>query len=226
MYCFWDDGNVKSGRRSWARTTLAFLVALTARLGAKEYAVKMSEPAWEVGLIGGVERRAIELAEYDTTWPRVFEKHAAIIHNALGSAALSVEHIGSTSVPDLAAKPIVDILVALTDSGDESAYLPQLTSAGYILRVREPDWNQHRMFRTPKKDVHVHVYSQGCPEIERSLKFRDRLRSNSADRMLYERVKRKLAALDWTDMNAYANAKTETIEQILAASYTAGDVAQ
>jgi len=178
----------------------------------------MSDQGWSEGLIGGLEQRAIKLVEYDPSWPKQFEKHAAILRDALGSTALRIEHIGSTSVPGLAAKPIIDILVVVADSADESVYVERLLLAGYLLRVREPDWNEHRMFRTPEKDVHVHVYSLGCPEIERYLLFRERLRRNARDRMRYESVKRDLAARDWPDMNAYAEAKTEIVEEIIAAA--------
>ena len=130
----------------------------------------------ETGLIGGPQKRRIEIHDYNPNWPQKFATHAWIIAGALGDSALRIEHIGSTSVPGLAAKPIIDILVVVQDSRDESTYLPQLEAAGYVLRVREPDWNEHRMFRTPDRDVHVHVYSAGCPEIERYLTFRDRLR--------------------------------------------------
>ena len=116
------------------------------------------------GLIGGVEKREIRIVDYDPDWPRKFETHARIVAGALGAAALRIEHVGSTSVPGLAAKPIIDILVVVSDSSDESAYLPQLEAAGYVLRVREPEWNEHRMFRTPERDVHIHIYSAGCPE--------------------------------------------------------------
>jgi len=85
-------------------------------------------------------------------------------------------------------------------------------------RVREPDWNEHRMLRTPQRDVHVHVYSEGCAEIGRNVRFRDRLRAHAQDRKRYEHMKRSLAQLDWPDMNAYAAAKTEVIESILAAA--------
>ena len=156
----------------------------------------------------------------------MFAKHAKIIGDALGSAAWRIEHIGSTSVPGLAAKPIIDILVVVKDSADESLYLRQMEAAGYVLRVREPDWYEHRMFRTPDKDVHVHIYSDGCPEITRTLTFRDRLRRNSDDRTRYEQTKRQLATQDWSDMNAYAQAKTVVIEDVIAASQTAGEISQ
>ena len=84
------------------------------------------------------------------------------------------------------------------------------------MRVREPDWHEHRMFRTPELDVHVHVFSRGCVEFRRHVAFRDHLRNCPEDRLLYESVKRKLAGEDWPDMNAYARAKTDVVEQILA----------
>lgn len=186
----------------------------------------MADEPSKTGLIGGVEKRRIAIADYDPDWPKKFERQARRIARALGRAALRIEHIGSTSVPGLAAKPIVDILVVVADSADESAYLPQLEAAGYDLRVREPGWNEHRMFRTPEQDVHVHVYSEGCPEVERNLTFRDRLRRNPDDRRRYERTKRELAAQEWPDMNAYAEAKTEVIESILAASRAAGETSR
>lgn len=185
----------------------------------------MANEALETGLIGGAERREIKIADYNPDWPNKFEMHAGVIADALGGSALRIEHIGSTSVPGLAAKPIIDILVVVQDSADESAYLPRLEAAGYALRVREPDWNEHRMFRTQEQDVHIHVYSAGCPEIERNLTFRDRLRRNADDRHRYEQTKRELAAREWPDMNAYADAKTEIIESILSAARAAGDIA-
>ncbi len=186
----------------------------------------MGSTSLETGLIGGIEKREIRVVDYDPTWPRKFEMHLGIIAKALGDAALRIEHIGSTSVPGLAAKPIIDILVVVEDSADESTYLPQLEAAGYVLRVREPDWNEHRMFRTPEKDVHVHVYSAGCREIERNLTFRDRLRTNAEDRSRYEETKRALAKNDWPDMNAYADAKREVIEGIIAAAQVAGEISR
>ena len=186
----------------------------------------MADEPVETGLIGGVEKREIKIVDYDTDWPKKFEAHARVIADALGGSALRIEHVGSTSVPGLAAKPIIDILVVAPDSADESAYLPRLEAAGYVLRVREPDWNEHRMFRTPEKDVHIHIYSAGCAEIQRNLAFRDRLRSNIDDRRRYEQTKRELAAKEWSDMNAYAEAKTEVIESIIAASQAAGEISQ
>jgi len=167
-------------------------------------------------IIGEVEPQAIVVADYDPAWPWCFGREEVKIRAALGEAALSVEHIGSTSVPGLAAKPIVDILLVVEDSGEEASYLPALEEAGYVLRVREPDFHEHRMFRTPEKDVHLHVYSAGSPEIERYLLLRDRLREHEEERELYARTKRELARRDWPSMQHYAEAKTGVIEGIIA----------
>jgi GrpB-like predicted nucleotidyltransferase (UPF0157 family) len=167
-------------------------------------------------LIGGVEKREIVLVEYHGGWVEKFREHAARVARALGKAALAIEHVGSTVVPGLAAKAIIDIDVLVADSSDEASYLPALVEAGYVLRVREPKWHEHRMFRTPELDVHAHVFTQACVEFARHIAFRDHLRSSPEGRRRYEAVKRKLAAEDWTDMNAYAAAKTQVVEEILA----------
>jgi len=167
-------------------------------------------------IIGDVEPQTIVVTDYDPAWPERFRREEARIRAALGQAALAIEHIGSTSVPELTAKPIVDILLVVEDSGDEASYLPQLEGAGYVLRVREPDFDEHRMFRTPEKDVHVHVYSGGSPEIGRYLLLRDRLREDEGDRTLYARTKRELAKREWPSVNHYAEAKTRVIEGIIA----------
>ena len=163
-------------------------------------------------IIGEIEPRTIVVADYDPAWPERFRQEEARIRAALGEAALSVEHIGSTAVPGLAAKPKVDILLVVEDSAEEASYLPALEEAGYVLRVREPDFDEHRMFRTPAKDVHLHVFSAGSPEIERYLL----LREDEGDRELYARMKRRLAAEEWPSMQHYAEAKTEVVEGIIA----------
>ncbi len=125
-------------------------------------------------------------------------------------------------MPGLAAKPIIDIVLAVADSGDENAYLPALEGAGYSLRIREPDWHQHRMLKGPDTDVNLHVFSQGCPEIGRVLAFRDWLRSDAADRDLYQSTKLELAGKEWKDVQEYADAKTALIEEILARVHSSG----
>jgi len=167
-------------------------------------------------LIGGAERRAIDVADHDSGWAQRFSREAVRIATALGDKARLIEHVGSTAVPGLAAKPIIDILLVVGGSADESSYLPALEAAGYVLRVREPEFHEHRMVRTPAKDVHVHIFSPDSPEIARLLTLRDRLRRSAADRELYARTKRRLAARSWPSTQHYAEAKTEVIEAILA----------
>ncbi len=171
-------------------------------------------------LVGEPEHVDIVIVEYDPAWAQCFEVEKRTIEVALGARALRVELIGSTSVVGLAAKPIVDICLVVADSSDEVSYVPDLESAGYTLWVREPDWHEHRMLRTAARDVHLHVYPVGAPEIGRYLSFRDRLRSNDADRALYESTKRELAQRDWETMDHYADAKSEVVDAILARGRT------
>lgn len=167
--------------------------------------------AEEFELVGGVEQRAIVLVPYDPGWPARFETERRRIEAALGPVARRVDHVGSTAVPGLSAKPIIDVDVSVADADDEAGYLPALERAGYRLRVREPG---HRMVRTPTVDVHVHVCSAGSDWERRHLLFRDRLRADPHDRAAYAALKAHLAAREWPDMNAYAAAKGGLIAEI------------
>lgn len=166
----------------------------------------------EFELIGGPEKRAIVLVPSDPAWAERFARERERIVGALGGAARLVEHIGSTSVPGLIAKPIVDVLVGVDDP-DDDRLTDALVAAGYELRVREPG---HRMVRTPERDVHVHVWRSDDVEVERYLRFRDRLRAEGGERAAYAALKQRLALLDWDDMNDYAEAKSALVEEILA----------
>lgn len=158
------------------------------------------------------------LADYDPDWTRLFEREAHRIRQVLGDTVVLVEHVGSTSVPGLPAKPVIYILLAVPDSSAEATYAPTLGAAGYVLRIREPDWYEHRVFKGPDTSINLHVFSagSGAPEIERMLLFRNWLRSNSADRERYAQAKRDLAAREWKYVQHYADAKTEVVEDILS----------
>ena len=157
----------------------------------------------------------VHLADYDPAWPARFQREAIRIRSLLGDRVLLLEHVGSTSVPRLSAKPIVDMILAVADSADEPAYVPPLEAGGYVLRIREPGWFEHRLFKGPDTDVNLHVFSGGSPEIERMLVFRDRLRTDDDERRRYETVKRELAARDWTYVQHYADAKGQVVEAII-----------
>jgi GrpB-like predicted nucleotidyltransferase (UPF0157 family) len=170
-----------------------------------------------VEIIGGAEPLTVTLQPYDARWALVYLDHERRIlaalaeHSPLQAEAVGIEHIGSTSVAGFAAKPIVDIVVTVPDIAAEEDYLDALLAAGYELRVREPG---HRLVRTPARDAHVHILEQGDPAVGEYLLFRDHLRSDAADRALYENTKRALLAEQWSDMNAYADAKTEVVAAI------------
>jgi len=154
--------------------------------------------------------------DYDPVWPRQFEKEAASIRSALADRALRIDHVGSTAVPGLPAKPIIDIILVVADSAQETEYAGPLEKIGYQLHIREPGWHEHRMFKGPERDVNLHVFSVGCPEIDRMLAFRDWLRTSESDRELYARSKRTLAQQEWKYTQNYADAKTAVVEEIMS----------
>jgi GrpB-like predicted nucleotidyltransferase (UPF0157 family) len=158
----------------------------------------------------------VVLVSYDPEWPEQFQQQAEKIRSALGRRAMRIEHVGSTSVPNLAAKPIIDVLLIVTDSANEEDYAGPLEKAGYRLRTREPEWYEHRMFKGPANRVNLHVFSAGCQEIDRMLIFRDWLRTNEDDRELYARSKRALAEQQWKYTQNYADAKTVVIQEIMS----------
>jgi GrpB-like predicted nucleotidyltransferase (UPF0157 family) len=165
--------------------------------------------------------REVVVADYDPEWPKWYERAAADIRGALGHAVLQLDHVGSTSVPGLAAKPLIDINLVVADTTDEDAYVPKLEPLGYVLRVREPDWFEHRLLRGQDPPVNLHVFNPGCEEVERMRVLRDWLRMHDDDRELYERTKRKLSQQQWKYVQIYADAKTEVIQAILARATTA-----
>jgi GrpB-like predicted nucleotidyltransferase (UPF0157 family) len=156
----------------------------------------------------------VELAGYDLQWPQMYRREAERIQSALGERALQIEHAGSTAVPGLAAKPVIDIVLVVASSADEASYRSALETAGYVLRIREPEWFEHRMFNSLHSTVNLHVFSKGCPEIERMLDFRDWLRSNADDRELYRRAKVTLAGQSWNSVQDYADAKSAVVQEI------------
>ena len=158
----------------------------------------------------------VRLVDPDPGWPAQYAQQEARIRAALGPRAVRVEHVGSTSVPGLAAKPVIDIVLVVTDSADEAGYLPDLEAAGYSLQFREPDWYQHRFLRARDVAAQIHVFSVGSPEVEKMLLFRDALRRRPEERELYERTKRELAGRRWTYAQDYADAKSAVVEGIIS----------
>ena len=160
--------------------------------------------------------RKVEAVPYDAAWPRLFAAEEAKIRGALGAAALLIEHVGSTAVPGLAAKAVIDVQLAVRDSTDEAAYRSALERAGYRLIIREPEWFEHRLFKGAAPETNLHVFSAGCPELDRCRLFRDWLRSTPQDVALYARTKQELATQTWAHVQDYANAKQGVIAEIMA----------
>ena len=159
--------------------------------------------------------RTVEIVDYDPIWPLTFQQEARRLRLALGDRALRIEHVGSTSVPKLAAKPVIDIVLVVADSADEQSYAPALEALGYVLCIREPHWYEHRMLKGSIARINLHCFSQGCVEVERMLLFRNWLRANEIDRQLYEHTKRELAARPWNYLQDYANAKGSVVTEIM-----------
>jgi GrpB-like predicted nucleotidyltransferase (UPF0157 family) len=157
----------------------------------------------------------IVLVEHDPRWSELFDQEADRVRSMLGTKVLRLEHVGSTSVSGLCAKPIIDMLLVVADSSDEPSYVLPLEAAGYTLRIREPDWFEHRMFKGPGADINLHVFSNGASEVDRMLRFRDWLRANDADRDNYAQVKRELARCTWRHVQDYADAKTVVVREIM-----------
>jgi GrpB-like predicted nucleotidyltransferase (UPF0157 family) len=165
---------------------------------------------------GDAPRRPSAAGAVRSAWPGLFEREAARIRALLGEQALGLEHVGSTSVPGLLAKPIIDIVLAVRDSADESAYVPALEAVGYRLVIREPGWHEHRVLKGPDTNINLHVFTHGSSEIGRMVAFRDRLRAHEDERAAYAAVKQELAARSWAFVQDYADAKSSIVEAIVA----------
>ncbi len=182
-------------------------------------AVDASSLPAELGILAATVLRrdlagVVALRDPDPSWPAQFERERQRIAGALGPAALAIEHTGSTSVPGLAAKPIIDITLTVPDPADEAAYVPALERAGYTFTLREPEWYEHRLLNRDWPRVNLHVFGDGCPEVRQMVGFRDWLRAHPEDRDLYETAKRTLAAREWAIVQDYADAKTDVVMEI------------
>lgn len=158
----------------------------------------------------------VVVVPYDPGWPTMFQQLRDRIVEALGTHAIDVHHAGSTSVPGLAAKPIIDVVLVVLDPTDEPRYAPALEDAGFVFHAREPEWWEHRIFKSTSPPANLHVFGVGCPEVTRMLTFRDHLRRDEGDRTLYESVKRDLARRRWDRMQDYADAKTDVVTEIMS----------
>lgn len=168
------------------------------------------------GWVGGATppSQPIVIVDPDPAWPSWFAGEAARVIDVLGDVAIRIEHVGSTAVAGLPAKPIIDIDLHVADSAAENSYVPTLVNSGYRLILREPWWNGHRMLVGPAGRFNLHVFPVGAPEPLRHLLFRDWLRTHPGDRELYASTKRELAESTATNPDAYNLAKNTVIDDI------------
>ena len=165
--------------------------------------------------------KTIAIEDYDPAWADRFAAVSTSLHDVLDGLIIGVEHVGSTSVPGLAAKPIIDVDLLIADTADESRYLPTLEKLGYWLVLREPWWHGHRMLVDAAEDIHLHVWPQGAPEPVRHRLFRDWLRTHPDDRELYASTKRRLARDTAENPGDYTFAKSDVIDDIYARIFAA-----
>jgi GrpB-like predicted nucleotidyltransferase (UPF0157 family) len=185
------------------------------RLSLAQQAMAQTWPGSTVAEGSQRPRMPLILADYDPAWPQTYERWRQRIAAALGCTAIRIEHVGSTSVPGLAAKPIVDIQVSAADLSDEPHYVPQLHAAGLVLRSRD---ELHRYLRPPAgqpRQVHVHVCAAGGQWERDHLLFRDYLRAHPAACLRYAEAKRANARRWSDDGFAYNQAKTGVILDIV-----------
>jgi GrpB-like predicted nucleotidyltransferase (UPF0157 family) len=173
---------------------------------------------------GQAPSTTVGLVPYDPAWPAAYEQVAARIRVALGDTALELAHVGSTSVPGLDAKPVIDIDLTVADNHDEAAYVPKLESHGFTLVIREYWWYGHRLLRHDEPRANVHVWSPDCPEAARHVIFRDWLRSHPEDREAYQRAKHDAArhvTADGGHVNDYNAHKQAVLREIYGRAFTA-----
>ncbi|MFL6240549.1 MAG: GrpB family protein [Actinomycetes bacterium] len=171
-------------------------------------------------LVDGLQPATVEVVDYDDGWPERFATLSSALRERLGARALRIEHIGSTSVPGLAAKDIIDICLTVADPDDEPAYLDDLLGLGWTLVVREP---RHRVVRYAGPRSNLHVLADDAAEVTDYLLLREWLRSHPDDRDRYAAYKRELASRgEWPDINYYAEAKSPIIREMLAAAKRVG----
>lgn len=166
----------------------------------------------------GLKRGSVSLKEYSPKWPEYFAQEKVLIFQLLGDMALDIQHIGSTSVPDLCAKPIIDIGMCVPDAETLTASIPLLIQLGYEHLGDRSGTGVHFLAKGPdlSRTHYLHLQMINNPKWHNDLKFRDQLRSNEATRREYASLKQNLAALHADNREAYTQAKASFIQAILA----------
>ncbi|MDR3503580.1 MAG: bifunctional GrpB family protein/GNAT family N-acetyltransferase [Legionella sp.] len=162
-----------------------------------------------------LQKRLINVLPYDSHWPEQFTEEAQSIQKALGANCIEIHHIGSTAVPGLAAKPIIDMIPVVLDITQVDAMNPLMAALGYEVKG-ESGMLFRRFFQKgdTQPSFNVHVFEQGSSEIERHVKFRDWMRAHPEDRDAYAQLKQDLAQLHPDDLSAYCFGKEDFVSRI------------
>ncbi|KAG5951185.1 hypothetical protein E4U53_003596 [Claviceps sorghi] len=162
----------------------------------KEELVKnyVYDPANVIRISRRKAKHSLAIIDPDPAWPAKFHAVKVRIQQALGSKALCVSHVGSTSIPGLAAKDVIDVDLTVADARRENDYVPALEAAGFQWLSHEPAWHHHHFFVCYEPMTNLHVFSEGCPELVRHLMFREYISSHDEERALYAAAKREASA--------------------------------
>lgn len=168
----------------------------------------------DAAVVGPSPPGTVHVVPYDEAWHERATALITAVRAALGDRVLALEHVGSTSVPGLAAKPVLDLVLTVGDPADEAAYVPALEPLGLLLHIREPDWDEHRMLTRPDRTVNLHVFGATATEPRRLVAFRDWLRTHDEDRAAYGALKAALADEGFERVMDYNNHKAELVHDI------------
>jgi GrpB-like predicted nucleotidyltransferase (UPF0157 family) len=158
--------------------------------------------------------RPVEVVAPDPAWRDAFATLTRLVRAALGDRVVSIDHVGSTSIPQMWAKPLIDIDLIVADSSAEASYAPDLEAGGFTLIIREPDWHEHRMFSFNEPRCNLHVFSPDAVEPKRHMMFRDWLSTHADDHAAYRDIKRSLAERSPQTVWQYNNDKSALIYEI------------
>lgn len=157
---------------------------------------------------------SINVVDPDPSWPAIANDVMERVSRALGMRAVRIEHVGSTSVPGLPAKPVIDLDLTVADPDDEAGWLPPLEAAGFVLTVREPWWHGHRLVKSTDPAANVHVFGPDSPELVKHVVFRNWLRTDAEDRELYAAAKLEAASTPNSLVMEYNARKEAVIREI------------
>jgi GrpB-like predicted nucleotidyltransferase (UPF0157 family) len=163
----------------------------------------------------GLEQGKVILSEYDPKWPIEFEKEKKLITSAVGPVDILIEHVGSTAVAGLCAKPIIDILIGIPNFADGFSLVAPLEEIGYEFKGKNGIIGRHFFAKGLLRTHHIHMVEKNSTFWKEHVLFRDFLRNNDIDKQKYALLKKNLAQAYKSDRDGYTNAKADFIRSII-----------